>query len=197
MGIEVHSTKKYLHLPTAHCQYFDTKEDGSPGDCASLHGYDRSVELTFSGEVDKQGWLVPFGGLKEVKDFIEYYLDHTSLFPANDPRIATIPASMVAPGGVLGTMRILPYGVSMEMTSLFLWEHINPYIDHITHGRCYLSKVQCFEHERNTAYITVDRETALSQSSKHRKTPFRVYLPKQQQWQYEEPGIVIWAHGAR
>ncbi len=51
--IEVHSTKKYLNLPCAHAQFFDKNPDGSPGHCASIHGYDRAVEITFSGTIDE------------------------------------------------------------------------------------------------------------------------------------------------
>ena len=119
--IEVHSTKKYLNLPCAHAQHFDRKEDGSHGHCASIHGYDRSVEVTFSGEVDEHGWIVSFGGLKKVKQFIEFYQDHVTCLPADDPRIDKLVKDGHANSdGLLSTLRVLPYGVSMEMTSLFL-----------------------------------------------------------------------------
>jgi len=70
MGIQLKATKVYKNLPCAHAQWFDTLEDGSPGHCAQVHGYDRSVEFTFTGEPDEHGWIVPFGGLKPVKEFL-------------------------------------------------------------------------------------------------------------------------------
>lgn len=159
--LEVHSTKKYLNMPCGHAQHFHRNEDGSVGNCAAVHGYDRSVEITFSGEVDEHGWVVAFGGLKEVKDFLEYYLDHVTLLPADDLRIKTMPPELYNSGGLLATLRILPYGVSMEMTAVFLWERITSYITHITEGRCYVSKLQVFEHERNTGFVTADRTVAM------------------------------------
>lgn len=186
--IEVHSTKAFTNLPCAHAQYFDKELDGSPGECASIHGYDRTVKLTFSGSVDSNGWIVPFGELKQVKEFIEYYFDHTTVLPADDPRVYNIPISMMKPGEILSTLRVLPYGVSMEMSSLFVWEWVSPFITSVTHGRCYVSKVECIEHERNSAFITVDRDTAM------RRYQFCVdnaldVLPKERLWDYVNPSV--------
>jgi 6-pyruvoyl-tetrahydropterin synthase len=169
--IEVHSTKKYVNLPCGHAQFFDKKANGTPGHCAAVHGYDRSVEITFSGTVDENGWIVPFGGLQKVKQFIEYYQDHVTCLPANDPRLEKlIQDGHTAVGGVLGTLRVLPYGVSMEMTSLFLWEHLSLFITHMTQGRCYISKLQVFEHERNSGFVTVDRKTAMTHYDNYKKS---------------------------
>lgn len=158
--IEVHSTKTWQRLACAHSQFFDKEPDGSPGECASVHGYDRSVTMTFSGEIDENGWIVPFGELQEVKKFLEFYFDHTIVLPANDKRLKDIPVDMLNPGGLFAKLRILPYGVSMEMSSLFIWELVSPYITHVTNGRCYVSRVECREHECNSAYVTADRESA-------------------------------------
>jgi 6-pyruvoyl-tetrahydropterin synthase len=160
--IEVHSTKTWQRLACAHSQFFDKEPDGSPGECASVHGYDRSVTLTFSGQVDENGWIVPFGELQEVKKFLEFYFDHTVLLPANDGRIKGITDDMLKPGGLFAKLRVLPCGVSMEMSSLFIWENVSTYITHVTQGRCYVSRVECREHECNSAFITVDRDTAIN-----------------------------------
>lgn len=160
--IEVHSTKTWQRLACAHSQFFDKEPDGSPGECASVHGYDRSVTITFSGNVDENGWIVPFGELQEVKKFLEFYFDHTVLLPANDGRIKGITDDMLKPGGLFAKLRVLPHGVSMEMSSLFIWENVSSYITHVTKGRCYVSRVECREHECNSAFITVDRATAIN-----------------------------------
>ena len=65
--MKVKSTKAWHKLPCGHAQFFDTEADGTAGECASVHGYDRSVKLTFAGQIDDQGWIVPFGELKQVK----------------------------------------------------------------------------------------------------------------------------------
>ena len=57
MGLQIKATKVYKNLPCGHAQHFDTNDDGTPGHCAQVHGYDRSVEFTFAGDVDEHGWI--------------------------------------------------------------------------------------------------------------------------------------------
>lgn len=189
MAIKIKSTKVYKYLPCGHAQFFDLEPDGSPGECASIHGYDRSVEFTFAGEVDDMGWIIPFGELKDVKTFLEYYFDHVTVLPANDPRLASISKELTAPGGLLGTVRILPSGVSMEMSSLFIWEHVNHYIYKITNGRCYVEGVRVYEHDRNYAMVEVDEDTARADAQ--RKMPLGELLPMKAGWAWEEPKAAI------
>lgn len=184
--LEVSSTKKYLNLPCAHAQYFDMEGDGSPGECASIHGYDRSVEFTFSGSVDEHGWLVPFGELGQLKIWLEYYFDHVTVLPADDPRLDLVEAA----GSLLNKVRILPYGVSMEMSSLFIWYHVNPWIFNKTFGRVYISKVICEEHERNSAFVTVNREIAANHAENYHSKNYR-FLPHQEKWDFIEPRKAI------
>lgn len=180
--MRISSTKAFLNLPASHCQYFDLEPDGSPGECSSLHGYDRSVKLTFTGEIDEHGWIVPFGELKQVKNFLEFYFDHVSLVGADDPRLP-LPKELTQPGGLLATLRVLPYGVSMEMSSLFIWEHVNPYIYNVTDGRCHVSRVESIEHERNSAFLEVDENNALVQARNYKGD----LLPMQPIWEFESP----------
>jgi len=189
MGIKVKATKVYKNLPCGHAQHFDVNPDGTPGHCAQVHGYDRSIEFTFAGEPDDHGWIVPFGGLKPVKEFLEYYFDHVTVLPADDPRVKDIPKEMTDTGGLLGTLRVLPSGVSMEMSSLFIWEHVNAYIYHITNGRCYVERVRVYEHERNDAMVEVDQDTARDDAQ--RKMPSGNLLPMKPRWAWETPQDAI------
>jgi len=186
MTIKIKSTKIFKNLPCGHAQFFDLEPDGSPGDCSSIHGYDRAVEFTFAGEVDAMGWIVPFGELKDVKTFLEYYFDHVTVLPANDPRLNQITEEMTAPGGLLGKVRILPSGVSMEMSSLFIWEHVNHYIYKITNGRCYVERVRVYEHDRNDAMVEVDEITAKS-NAQSKIDDMRRLLVCQPRWEWEAP----------
>lgn len=182
MSIKIKSTKVFKYLPCGHAQFFDKEPDGSPGECASVHGYDREVEFTFAGDIDDMGWIVPFGELKPIKEFLEYYFDHVTVLPANDPRIGDIPDVLKQPGQVLGTLRVLPSGVSMEMSSVFIWEHVNPYIYKVTDGRCYVAGVRVYEHNRNDAMLEVDEETAKKQGAT--ATDYMVMKPE---WNWEAP----------
>ena len=186
MSIEIKSVKKFLNLPCGHAQWFDTNPDGTPGHCASIHGYDRSVELTFSGEVDEHGWIFPFGpDLKPVKEFLEYYFDHVTVLPADDPRLSNIEGA-AQPGGPLAELRILPSGVSMEMSSLFIWEHVNHYIMQKTDNRVFVEKVKVFEHERNSGFLEADRDSALRSANALQSAGAELLL-KKPKWDWEAP----------
>ena len=186
MGLQIKATKVFKYLPCGHAQYFDKEPDGSPGECASVHGYDREVEFTFAGDIDEHGWIVPFGELKPVKDFLEYYFDHVTVLPADDPRLGDITPELTKEGGLLGTLRVLPSGVSMEMSSVFIWEHVNHYIYKITNGRCYVERVRVYEHNRNDAMCEVDRETAREDAQRKNKTLLDP-LPLEPRWDWEAP----------
>lgn len=195
--IEIKSTKKFKYLPCAHSQWFDTEPDGSPGECASVHGYDREVEFTFAGDIDDMGWIVPFGELGAVKKFLEYYFDHVTVLPANDPRLPGLIQAdeasgglLTGPGGILGTLRVLPSGVSMEMSSLFIWEHVNPYIYKVTNGRCYVSRVQVFEHDRNSGILECERSDASNQANHYLRVN-KELLPKVAIWQHQKPNDAL------
>lgn len=188
MTVQIKSTKKFLNLPCGHAQWFDKNPDGTPGHCASIHGYDRAVELTFSGDIDINGWIFPFGKeLKPVKAFLEYYFDHVTILPADDPRLETL-AQAAHPGGPLAELRVMPSGVSMEMSSLFIWEHVNAYIYHTSGGRVVVEKVQVFEHERNSGMLEVDIQSAKKQALNYSKTyPEHDFLPHIPRWDWEAP----------
>lgn len=183
MTIKIKSTKSFKNLPCAHGQWFDMTPDRQPGHCASVHGYDREVTFTFAGEIDNYGWIFPFGDLKEVRKFLEHYFDHTLVLGADDPRLANIPPEMCEPGQILGSLRVLPYGVSMEMSSLFVWEYVNPYIYNVTGGRVYVEKVEMREHDKNSAMVEVDKDTAVKQARQY----LRSTLPYDLVFEYEQP----------
>lgn len=187
--LEVHSTKKFVNLPCGHAQYFDKNPDGTPGNCASVHGYDRSVEFTFSGSVDEHGWVVPFGDLKPLKAWLEYYFDHVTILGADDPRVPDMETDRNM-GGILKELRLLPYGVSMEMSSLFIWYHVNAWVLNKTFGRVYISRVESAEHERNSAFVTVSREVALNQADLYPQENLR-FLPMKKYWDFVAPREAI------
>lgn len=186
MAVQIKSTKRFKYLPCGHAQWFDKNADGTPGHCASVHGYDREVEFTFAGAPDAHGWIVPFGDLKPIKQFLEYYFDHVTVLPADDPRLADIPDEMTDHDGLLSTLRVLPSGVSMEMSSLFIWEHVNAFIYDVTDGRCYVEKVHVFEHDRNAGFLEVDEVTAKADAGRKLDNEEEL-LPQTPRWDWESP----------
>lgn len=179
------ATKSYYNLPVAHMQWFDTDETGDPctGPCAKWHGYDRSVHFEFSGSPDNHGWIVGFGDLRPIKHFLEYYFDHTALIGGDDPRLTK---ALRANEEGLVDLRVLPYGVSMEMSSIFIWEQVNPFIYNLTDGRAFVSRVESREHEKNSAFITIEEKVARRQAKKAES-----YLIEQPTWNFVTPKEVF------
>jgi len=182
------STKSYYNLPVAHMQWFDTDELGRAceGPCSKWHGYDRSVHFEFSGEADEHGWIVGFGDLKPLKGFLEYYFDHTALVGADDPRMPDID---MAYGAGLVDLRVMPYGVSMEMSSIFVWEQVNPYIYNITDGRACVTRVECREHEKNSAFIEIPEKKAFGHAKRAQSAS--LFLIKKPKWTFQTPASVL------
>jgi Mg-chelatase subunit ChlD len=80
-------------------------------------------------------------------------------------------------------LRVLPYGVSMEMSSRFIWEQVNPFIFVVTDGRCYVEKVESIEHDSNSAYVEVSKEEAETQALMT-KNEFLIMKPE---WEWQPP----------
>ena len=55
--------------------------------CRFLHGYPLSFKLTFSaGVLDKNNWVLDFGGLKQVKAWLVENFDHRLVVATDDPQ---------------------------------------------------------------------------------------------------------------
>jgi len=182
-------TKSFHKLPTAHCQFQDVCEDGSPGQCASLHGYDRSVTIKIGcTELDPYGWVYPFGHFKQIRKWLEYYFDHTSVFPANDPRMVDIKRAIDS--GIISTARILPYGVSMEMSALFLFEQVNGYINQTSNGRCGIVDIEFREHDSNAGSLSIPLEKSIKIGSEISMAQLDQLVMKPE-WDFEIPQLAI------
>ena len=73
------STKTYRNLPCAHRQW---KHDGH---CAYIHGYSREYTFNFDAEsMDQHGWVVGFGDLKELEEYLIEMYDHTMLIAEDE-----------------------------------------------------------------------------------------------------------------
>src|SRR5690554_5711471 len=72
-------TKVYSDIPFAHQQHTHD------GHCSFIHGHNWSIEVTFeASELDENGFVVDFGKLKFLKQWIEDNLDHACLLNESD-----------------------------------------------------------------------------------------------------------------
>lgn len=83
MGFQ--STKTYGHDLGLSCAFRQWRAESH---CNLLHGYAISVKLTFEAAIlDERNWVVDFGGLKEVKDWLCQMFDHKTLIAVDDPNL--------------------------------------------------------------------------------------------------------------
>lgn len=133
--------KTYRDIPFAHRQHHHD------GHCAFIHGHNWSISLTFAcRETDSNGFVVDFGDLKYLKDWIETHLDHACLLNEDDPARK----SLLATHGTLFKSYILP-NCSCEGIAEHLLAIFDPMVRQHTHQRAWITAVEVEEDRRNSA----------------------------------------------
>ena len=124
--------------------------------CRFLHGYAVSFRVWFEGELDERNWVWDFGGMKRAKGniegmspkvFFEYLLDHTTIVAEDDPYMDTF--KQMDKDGII-QLRILP-ATGCERFAEYLYNKINTFLSEETNSRVRATKVEVYEHERNSA----------------------------------------------
>ena len=124
--------------------------------CKFLHGYAVSFRVWFEGELDHRNWVFDFGGMKRAKtkiagmapkDYFAYLLDHTTIVSQDDPYL---PQFMQMDKDGIIQLRIIN-DVGCEKFAEHLFNTINEFLFIETDGRVRATKVEVYEHERNSA----------------------------------------------
>lgn len=137
------STKYFKEIGP--CAYRNWKSDT---ECYKLHGYDRSFKFVFGCKnLDKQGFVVDFGGLKEIKRQLEYWFDHTVILQADDP-IVGIMRELEKLGHLV--VRTFPL-ISCEGLAEFVGEYVDAMLQETTKGRAWVISCEMIEAEKNSA----------------------------------------------
>lgn len=133
------------------CAYRNWRSDS---DCYLLHGYDRSFKFVFAcNNLDKQGFVVDFGGLKEVKRQLEYWFDHTVILQSDDPMLRTLKRLEA-----LGHMAVRTFPViSCEGLAEWIAEYVDDVLQKKDAGRSWVVSCEMIEAEKNSAVHTIDR----------------------------------------
>jgi len=117
--------------------------------CQYLHGYQLKAKLWFGcNELDERNWCVDFGGLKELKDHLKDTFDHTTTVAYDDPELATF--KELNEKGLI-QLRVFAKGVGIERVAEEVYSLANDFIKYHTKDRCWVEKVEVFEHEDNSA----------------------------------------------
>ncbi|MFP5457660.1 MAG: 6-pyruvoyl trahydropterin synthase family protein [Bacteriovoracia bacterium] len=136
------STKRFNGFPCTHRQW------RAESHCRFVHGYSRDFYFEFAcKERTVEGWVVDFGGLKELKKLLEDTFDHTFLAAQDDPELSIW--QDLDRRGVI-QLRVLP-NPSMEGTAVWAYEKANEIVQRTTKGRAWVTLVEVRENEKNSA----------------------------------------------
>lgn len=136
------STKIFTGFPCTHRQW------KAESHCRYVHGYSREFHFEFAGnELTKEGWVVDFGGLKEVKKWLDHVFDHTFLIAQDDPELETF--KTLDKKGVI-QLRVLP-NPGMEGTALYVYQEASKILETLYGKRVWITRVEVRENEKNSA----------------------------------------------
>lgn len=135
------STKRFTGFPCTHRQW------KAESHCRFVHGYSREFYFEFEAkELTKEGWVVDFGGLKEIKNWLNYIFDHTFLAAQDDPKLEVF--KQLDMEGVI-QLRILP-NPGMEGTAHYVYHEASKILKKLYGDRAWITLVRVNENENNS-----------------------------------------------
>jgi 6-pyruvoyltetrahydropterin/6-carboxytetrahydropterin synthase len=138
------STKFYKELGP--CAYRNWNSDT---DCYLLHGYCRSFKFVFGCKnLDKQGFVVDFGGLKDFKRWLEDKFDHTVILQADDPMVHVFRKLEEKGHLKLNTFPL----VSSEGLAEYVGECLDSILQRKYDGRCWVISSEHIEASKNGSF---------------------------------------------
>lgn len=135
-------TKTYRDIPLSHRQPFHE------GRCSRLHGHSWAITLTFEAkELDGNGFVIDFGDLHFLQDWIDENLDHSTVLKENDPLLNE--CEKLEKYGLLKIL--LVKSASCEGIAHFLYHTFQPMIEQKTNGRVRIQTLHLEEDSKNSA----------------------------------------------
>lgn len=141
-----HVTKTYGHSTGLSCAFRQWRAESH---CRFIHGYSLAISLRFDAEtLNDKNWVIDFGGLKAVKQFLTDTFDHKLLIAADDPAIDIL-SSM---GGLgLAQPVVLPH-VGCEAFAEYIFDWVAEWLSgQIGIDGVLLAAVEVCEHDGNSA----------------------------------------------
>ena len=135
-------TKSYRDIPLSHRQPLHG------GRCSRLHGHSWAITLTFGAkELDDNGFVIDFGDLHLLRDWIDQNLDHATALKKSDPMRAEFEKLEQ-----MGLLKILWVdSASCEGIAQSLYHTFQPMIEQKTKGRVRIQSLHLEEDSKNSA----------------------------------------------
>jgi len=137
-------TKTFGHELGLSCVFRQHKANSH---CKYLHGYALAFEIVFEAEtLDARNWVIDFGSLSDIREFLKDMFDHTLLVATDDPmydELVRLSDSGLASVEVVDKIGCEAFAkLVYDYVALWLVENLVP---------CKLRKVTCMEHANNKA----------------------------------------------
>jgi 6-pyruvoyltetrahydropterin/6-carboxytetrahydropterin synthase len=138
------SSKTFSNYPCTHRRWRHA------GHCAHLHGYSRSFTVWFGAHIrDDNGFVMDFGELKGVKDWLTDHFDHTLLLDDDDPLLPEF-RELEAKGAC--KLVVWP-DVGMEGTAQQVFDWVDSWVRQRSQGRVWVQSVEVRENDKNSAKV--------------------------------------------
>lgn len=139
------STKTYGHEIGLSCAFRQWRAESH---CNKIHGYALAVRFEFEAhELDYRNWVVDFGSLKWIKEFLQETFDHKLVIAVDDPDAKTLVALQDV--GVADVISLPNVGCEAFAEHIY-WQVVNR-IHELEGGRVVLRSVEVREHGANSA----------------------------------------------
>jgi len=136
-------SKLYSDIPFAHRQHKHT------GHCRFIHGHNWGIKITFvATHLDENGFVIDFGRLKFIKQWIDNNLDHALLLNEDDPERVWLTTHLIPKD----TAKILtvPDG-SAEGLAIYFHKIFNAMVQEQSGGRVHVARIEVLEDQKNSA----------------------------------------------
>lgn len=134
-------SKRYDNLPFAH------RQPNHAGHCRLIHGHNWSFEFEFVGPPDKCGFVVDFGDLKWLRQWLEQRFDHTLVLNDSDPDLFHLEQCL---GGDIAKIVTVP-NCGAEGLARYLFDAVNIELMARFDNRVGVLSVTVREDDRNSA----------------------------------------------
>lgn len=117
--------------------------------CRFLHGYALSIKLTFGAhELDGNNWVLDFGSLKPIKQWLCDTFDHRTLVAEDDPML---PYFRSMHDDQVADILVVP-AVGCEAFAKMVSDHVTAWLTELPDApRVFLTEVEVREHGANSA----------------------------------------------
>ena len=157
-------TKRYGHDNGWSCTFRQHLADHSH--CRFIHGYPLAFEFVFQClDLDARNWCLDFGGLKELKTWLQATFDHKMLVAEDDPQLALF-QQMAGGNNPIADLVIVP-AVGCEMfAEMAYFEACQLLRDSGEWPRVQLHSVTVSEHGGNAASFSFDLDQLMAATIK-------------------------------